>query len=162
MLPNPLHVAHPSAISGPRQKVTTVRISVSPPASLNCRETAPPFAAKYAKPARISRYFVRKADWRERTVRDRMASICWPFSGGHKRSPVSVDLIRRMQCDHEPMTGRRRLDLVKPLDAVRRFPQARLSGSIRKMHAGVSQNAARKRLASAVQLRSLATSIQRA
>src|SRR4029077_6321211 len=101
------------------ERVTWVRIPLSPPASLNCRETAPPFAAKYAKPARISRYFVRKADWRERTVRDRMASICWPFSGGHKRSPVSVDLIRRMQCDHEPMTGRRRLDLVKPLDAVR-------------------------------------------
>ncbi len=40
------------------------------------------FAAKYATHARISQYFVRKADWREWTARDRMASLCRTFSGG--------------------------------------------------------------------------------
>ena len=38
MLQNPLHVAHTSALSGPTQKVTKVRISISPPHSLGCRE----------------------------------------------------------------------------------------------------------------------------
>ncbi len=36
------------------KKVTKVRIALAPPASLNCRETAPPFAPKYGKHARIS------------------------------------------------------------------------------------------------------------
>src|SRR5579862_6187161 len=44
--------------------------------------------------------------------RCRMASICRPFSGGHTRSTVSADPIRRMQGDYEPTTGRRRLDIV--------------------------------------------------
>jgi len=92
MLQNPLHVAHTSALSGPAQKVTKVRISISPPASLKCRETAPSFAPKYARHARISQYVVSKVNRRERTARDRMASICGPFSGGHIRSPVSVTL----------------------------------------------------------------------
>jgi hypothetical protein len=33
------------------KKVTKVRIAVAPPASLNSRETAPPFPSKYAKDA---------------------------------------------------------------------------------------------------------------
>src|SRR5579862_2285439 len=115
MVQNPLHFAHTSSFSGPTRKVTKVRIPISLPASLNCRKTALPFVAKYAKYARISQYFVGKADWRERTDRGRVASICRPFSGGHTRSTVSADPIRRMQRDHEPMTGRRRLDLVTPL-----------------------------------------------
>ena len=49
MLRNPLHVAHTPALNGPTQRVMRVRIPISPPASLNRRETAPPFAAKYAK-----------------------------------------------------------------------------------------------------------------
>jgi len=43
-------------------------MSPSPPASLNCRETAPPLIPKYAKDARISRFFLVKPDWRERTT----------------------------------------------------------------------------------------------
>jgi hypothetical protein len=39
--------------------------------------------------ARISQYFVRKAEWREWTAQDRMASLCQSFSGGRLRSPVS-------------------------------------------------------------------------
>src|ERR1700687_605017 len=89
MLQDPLYVPHTSGFSGLRKRVTKVRIPISPPASPNCRETAPPVAAKYAKHAGISRYFVRKVNRRERTARDRMASIFRTFSGEHLCSPVS-------------------------------------------------------------------------
>src|SRR6266403_2740716 len=80
-----------------------LRIPISPPASLKCRETAPLFAAKYPKHARISYYFVHTSDWRERTVGDRMASICRPFLWrAHAQSGFS-DFIGRMQCDHKPI-----------------------------------------------------------
>ena len=39
MLQNALHVAQTTTLSGPTQKVTKVRISISPPFSLGCRET---------------------------------------------------------------------------------------------------------------------------
>jgi hypothetical protein len=46
-------------------------------ASLNCRESAPTFAAKYAKPARISQYFVSK-----RTGENGLLGIEWrQFAG---------------------------------------------------------------------------------
>ena len=69
--------------------VPGVRIPLPPPRSLDCREIAPHPTPKYAKLARILRFFLDKPDWRERTDRDRMASTCRLFSGGPKRSPVS-------------------------------------------------------------------------
>src|SRR5450755_4175342 len=81
----------------PTKVVPRVRIPPSPPASLNCRETAPPVAAKYAKHARISQYFVSEVNRRERTAWDRRASICGPFSRGHIRSSGFNDSIGRMQ-----------------------------------------------------------------
>jgi hypothetical protein len=44
---------------------------------------------KYAKHARILRYFVDKPDWRERTDRQQRGSSPGFFSGGRMCSPVS-------------------------------------------------------------------------
>jgi len=57
--------------------------------SLKCREIPPSFIQKYAKHARISRFFLDKPDCRERTPRHRMAGLAWLFSGRHMYSPVS-------------------------------------------------------------------------
>ena len=72
------------------ERVTWVRIPLSPPASLNCRETPPPFLPKTAKHAHLSRYLPGKPDWRERTAQDEVPSTCLLFSGGHMRGPVST------------------------------------------------------------------------
>ena len=71
------------------ERVTWVRIPLSPPASLNCREIPPPFTPKYAKHARNSRLFAHKPDCRERTARQQRGALSRLFSGGHMRSPVS-------------------------------------------------------------------------
>jgi|SRR5579862_1783618 len=56
-----------SALAGFRP-VPRVRMSPSPPGSLNCREFLSLFLTKYPKHARISRLFHDKPDCRERTT----------------------------------------------------------------------------------------------
>src|ERR1700683_3999194 len=75
--------------TGVRETVPGVRIPLPPPRSLSCREIPPSFPPKYAKHARISRFFTDKPDRRERTARQRWGPLSWVFSGGHIRSPVS-------------------------------------------------------------------------
>ena len=77
MLQNPLHVADTSALNGSAQKVTKVRISISPPASLNRRETVPPFAAKYAKMPVFRNFSSAK-----RTGENGLPGIKWRQSAG--------------------------------------------------------------------------------
>src|SRR5580700_10351748 len=67
-----------------------IRIPPSPPASLNCRESPPPLAPKYAKHARISQYLFYKPGWGEWTAPTEMGLLSWLFSGGHMRSAVST------------------------------------------------------------------------
>src|ERR1700683_1535687 len=74
------------------KKVTRVRIPLPPPPRPNCREIPPVLTTKYAKHARISRYFLHKPDCRERTGRPRMRyfpgfspglTCAVRFQGGH-------------------------------------------------------------------------------
>src|SRR3984957_11466162 len=53
------------------ERVTWVRIPLSPPAILNCREIPPAFPSKYAKDAHFSRFFLSKPDCGARTARQR-------------------------------------------------------------------------------------------
>jgi hypothetical protein len=64
-------------------------MSCSPQASLNCRESPPPLASKYARHARISQYSVHKPDCRECAAQQRWGFLSLLFSGKHMRSPVS-------------------------------------------------------------------------
>jgi hypothetical protein len=88
------------------ERVTGVRIPLSPPASLNRRETAPPFAAKYAK----------MPVFRNISSAKRTGENGLPGSNGvnlpaflwrpHAQSGFS-DFNGRMQRDHKPMMWRK-------------------------------------------------------
>jgi hypothetical protein len=72
--------------TGIPERVSGVRIPSSPPASLHCRETAPPFPSKYAKDALAilpPQTGLQKTDCSaETTIATRL------FYGGHTCSPV--------------------------------------------------------------------------
>jgi len=65
-----------------------VLFPLSPPVSLNCRESPQPVTPKHAKHAHCSRSLLNNMDWRERTARRRRGPFRL-FSGGQIRSPVS-------------------------------------------------------------------------
>ena len=71
------------------ETLTWVRIPLSPPYSLNCREIPPFFPPKYAKYAHLSRLFLSKPDRRERTAQLSTGPLSRLFSAGQMRSPVS-------------------------------------------------------------------------
>src|ERR1700737_511812 len=96
------------------ETLTWVRIPLSPPTSLNCREFSQPAAAKYAKLAHFWRYLLNNMDWRERTARRRMASLSRLFSGDAMSSPTFKLLGRRTTSDHKPNGSPRRTSLLDP------------------------------------------------
>src|SRR5258707_14389731 len=103
------------------ETVPRVRIPFAPPASLNRRETAPPFAAKYAKIP----YFVifRPQSGLERTDCPGSNGVNLPafLWTAHAQSGFS-DFNGRMQRDHKPMMWRKRRDLVKPWECRSALP----------------------------------------
>jgi hypothetical protein len=88
------------------ETVPGVRIPLPPPHSLGCRETEAPFAAKYPQNARISQYFVRKADWRERDYAGSNGIDLPAFLWTAFAQSGFSDLSERMQRDHKPMMWR--------------------------------------------------------
>ncbi len=66
--PKHLRIQLDLLVNGKPGVVPTVRILLSPPRSLNCRNIPPVLSPKYAKDARISRLFRDKLDCRERAL----------------------------------------------------------------------------------------------
>ena len=100
MLQNALHVAQTWALGGSAQKVTKVRISLSPPPSLSRRE----IGLRHGKNPWKSRQFHRFCNQtgpEKVHRRSPRASFLAIFSVGHIHSPVSATAIGRMQCDRE-------------------------------------------------------------
>jgi hypothetical protein len=89
MLQNPLHVAHTSALSGPTQKVTKVRISISPPHSLSRREIRLHYCKNRSKSPQSCRSCSQTA-LEKVSSRTPKASFLALFSGGHTHSPLSA------------------------------------------------------------------------
>ena len=94
------------ALSGPTQGVMRVRIPISPPASLNRRETAPRFAAKDAEMP-----VFRKISCAKRTGENGLPGIEWPQSAGLSLEGTCAvrfrDFDGRTQRDHKPMMWRK-------------------------------------------------------
>ena len=96
------------------ERVTWVRIPLSPPASLDCRETAPPFAAKYAKMPRIRKISCAKRTGENELLRIDGVDLLAFLWTAHAQSGFR-DFDGRMQRDHKPTMWRKRLDLAASL-----------------------------------------------
>jgi hypothetical protein len=117
----PCNLRDTSALAGFRP-VPRVRIPPSPPRSLDCRESSPLLPSKYAKHARISRFFTDKPDYRERTARHQIPSVSWLFSRRHIRSPVSSRALGECNAIRSWGVGHNELTLLAGRRPIRRFP----------------------------------------
>src|SRR5215469_13042776 len=81
------------------ETLTWVRIPLSPPASLSCREFPSPFPAEFVNSAHISQSLPAKPDCGERTRVQPPVFNCAFFSEGEMSSPTLSTFVRRRQGD---------------------------------------------------------------